>query len=62
MKPSVTKILISALLLCLLAGYGFVLVTYFVPVTGGTDQNGYHVGSWMIYDQGRFSQQPADDF
>lgn len=49
-------------LLILLSGYGYILFTYFVPITGGTDQNGYHVCSWMIADQGRFSQQPADDF
>ena len=56
------KRLFPALLLVLLAGYAFVLVTYFVPVTGGTDQNGYHVESWMLASQGRFSQRPADDF
>ncbi len=62
MKNSLSRIYISILLLCVLTGLGVLLKTYFVPVTGGTDQNGYHVGSWMIYDQGRFSQEPTDDY
>ncbi|GEM_PF-2863210 len=51
-----------SLLLSLLAVYAWVLVTYFVPVTGGTDQNGYHVGAWLLADQGRYSVVPDDDF
>jgi len=50
------------LLVVLLAAYSWVLVTYFVPVTGGTDQNGYHVGAWLLADQGRYSVVPEDDF
>lgn len=49
-------------LLLLLASYGWTLYTYFVPVTGGTDQNGYHVGSWLLADQGRYSVRPSDEY
>ncbi len=46
----------------LLAAYTIFINYYFVPVTGGTDSNGYHVCAKMIASQGRFHQKPIDDF
>lgn len=46
----------------LLAAYTIFINYYFVPVTGGTDSNGYHVCAKMIVSQGQFHQKPIDDF
>lgn len=45
----------------LLAGYAWLLLTYFVPVTGGVDQNGYHVSARMFNLDGAFCRRTADD-
>jgi len=51
------------IILCaLLVAYTVFINYYFVPVTGGTDSNGYHVCSKMIASQGQFHQKPIDDF
>ena len=46
----------------LLAAYTIFINYYFVPVTGGTDSNGYHVCAKMIASKGQFHQKPIDDF
>lgn len=46
---------------CLLVGYAWMLLTYFEPITGGVDQNGYHVCARMFNLDGVFYQKPADD-
>ena len=46
----------------ILIAYTLFLNYYFVPVTGGTDSNGYHVCAKMIASQGQFHQKPVDDF
>lgn len=42
------RVIPLVLLGLLLAGYTWLLLTYFVPVTGGVDQNGYHVSGRMM--------------
>ncbi len=49
-------------LIGLLVVYSAFLNYYFVPVTGGTDSNGYHVCAKMIASQGEFHQTPVDDY
>ena len=50
------------LLFALLTTYTIFINYYFVPVTGGTDSNGYHICAKMIASQGQFHQKPIDDF
>ena len=45
----------------LLILYTHVLLVYMIPVTGGTDQNGYHVCARMLNLNGVFYQKPVDD-
>jgi hypothetical protein len=49
-------------LVAILIAYTAFLNYYFVPVTGGTDSNGYHICAKMIASQGQFHQKPVDDF
>jgi len=49
------------LLGALLALYCYMQLLYFAPVTGGTDQNGYHVCARMFNLNGVFYQKPGDD-
>ncbi len=41
--------------------YTWLLLTYFVPVTGGVDQNGYHTCGRMFNLEGVFYQKTVDD-
>ncbi len=45
----------------LLVAYAWMLLAYFEPITGGVDQNGYHVCARMFNLDGVFYQKPADD-
>ncbi len=56
-----SKLLPLALLGALLALYCYMQLLYFIPVTGGTDQNGYHVCARMFNLNGVFYQKPGDD-
>ncbi|MCF6177715.1 MAG: glycosyltransferase family 39 protein [Victivallaceae bacterium] len=49
-------------LIGLLVAYSAFMNYYFVPVTGGTDSNGYHTCAKMIASQGQFHQTPIDDY
>lgn len=55
------RVLPLVLLGFLLAGYAWLLLTYFVPVTGGVDQNGYHISARMFNLNGVFYRETADD-
>lgn len=44
----------------LLIFYAWSLLHYLVPVTGGTDQNGYHVCARTFNLEGRFYRKPID--
>lgn len=56
-KVKPTELLVLALLLVL---HALLLRTYFVPTTGGTDANAYHVSSRMVQLHGRYHQVPED--
>ena len=56
--PNTLPLLLLGVLLVL---YTWVLLTYMIPVTGGTDQNGYHVCARMLNLNGVFYQKPVDD-
>ena len=60
-KKTFLKTLPLLFLGVLLVLYTGVLLTYMIPVTGGTDQNGYHVCARMLNLNGVFYQKPADD-
>lgn len=47
-KKILGRVLPLVLLALLLAGYTWLLLAYFVPVTGGVDQNGYHVSGRLL--------------
>ena len=55
------RMLPPVLLGLLLVGYAWLLLVYFVPVTGGVDQNGYHVSARMYNLDGVFHRKAADD-
>ncbi len=55
------KILPLLLLGLLLVLYTQLLLTYMIPVTGGTDQNGYHICAKMLARDGTFYQKTEDD-
>jgi len=55
------RVLPLVLLGVLLAGYAWLLLTYFVPVTGGVDQNGYHISARMFNLDGAFCRRTVDD-
>lgn len=55
------RVLPLVLLGVLLAGYAWLLLTYFVPVTGGVDQNGYHISARMFNLDGVFCRRTVDD-
>lgn len=56
-----SRFLPLVLLGLLLIGYAWLLLTYFVPVTGGVDQNGYHVSARMYELDGVFFRKTVDD-
>ena len=60
-KITFRKLLPLLFLGVLLVSYTWVLLTYMIPVTGGTDQNGYHVCARMLNLNGVFYQKPVDD-
>lgn len=45
----------------LLIGHSRLLLTYFVPVTDGIDQSGYHISARMFNLDGVFYRKTADD-
>ena len=49
-------------LLGILILHALALRLYYVPTSGGTDANAYHVASRMVQEHGRFHQVPADTF
>lgn len=60
-KTTFLKQLPLLILGVLLILYTQLLLTYMVPVTGGTDQNGYHVCARMLNLKGVCYQKPVDD-
>jgi len=60
-KPKFMELAPLFLLGVLLFLYTGFLLAYMVPVTGGTDQNGYHVCAKMFNLTGHFYQKPEDD-
>lgn len=60
-KKTLSKTLPLLFLGVLLVLYAWLLLTYMIPVTGGTDQNGYHVCARMLNLNGVFYQKPVDD-
>ena len=48
-------------LLGILVLQAIALHLYFVPTSGGTDANAYHVSSRMVQEHGRFHQMPEDE-
>src|SRR5574344_1296700 len=57
-KKDLPAVLAGALLILFAA----LELTYQVPVTAGTDQNGYHVAARCWNLTGRFCQIPPDEF
>lgn len=55
-RESVPLLLLGGLLIA----YAWLLLAYQVPVTGGTDQNGYHVAARLFNQNGVFYQVPPD--
>ena len=49
-------------LIGLLVTYSAFMNYYFVPVTGGTDSNGYHICAKVLTTDGKFHQTPVDDY
>lgn len=59
--PGRQKVPVSTLILgTLLIGYAALLNCYLVPVTGGTDQNGYHLQGRLLNEEGTFYRKAAD--
>ena len=60
--PGRLKVPVSTLILgTLLIGYAALLNCYLVPVTGGTDQNGYHLQGRLLNEEGKDSNGGRSD-